>query len=143
MLTLLHNSGHQYSCFPPHSDEGLEICFADPPLAAEAVGHQVAALDPTSNCLSRYLHVLCRLLYGEQGGEGMFGLNASIIAHVVLLRGWVGGKSLYWEKIRTVLVTIRDTLGQHSAQAGVLGPASYRFAVCLEGMRASRSSPGF
>ena len=96
MLTLLDIGGHQYSCFPPHSDEGLEICFADPPLAAEAVRHQVAALDPTSNCLSRYLHVLCRLLYGEQGGEGMFRLNASIIAHVVLLRGWVGGKSLYW-----------------------------------------------
>ena len=110
---------------------------------AEAVGDQIAALDPSADCFGRYLHVLCRLLYGEQGGEGMFGLNASIIAHVVLLRGWVGGKSLYWEKIRTVLVTIRDTLGQHSAQAGVLGPASYRFAVCLEGMRASRSSPGF
>ena len=95
-LTLLNNSGHQYLCLPPHHDEGVEIGFTDPPLAAEAVGDQVAALDPSADCFGRYLHVLCRLLYGEQGGESMFGLNASIIAHVVLLRGWVGGKSLYW-----------------------------------------------
>ena len=38
LLTLLHNSGHQYLCLPPHADEDLEIGFTDSPLAAEAVG---------------------------------------------------------------------------------------------------------
>ena len=46
LLTLLDMSGHEYLSLPPHSDEGLQVGFAEAPLPAEAMSNQVTGIDP-------------------------------------------------------------------------------------------------
>ena len=145
LLTLLNNSGHQYLCLPPHPDKGVEVGFTDPPLAAEAVGDQIAALDPSADCFGRDLQVLCRLPDCHQGWECVFGSGTRISAHGLILHHWSLGCDLCCWKRASVAATAELRQNIHAPYCEPTcgpGPASCRFAVCLEGMRASRSSPG-
>ena len=99
MLTLLDIGGHQYSCFPPHSDEGLEICFANSPLVAEAVGDQIAAFDPATDCLIRDLQMLRDLRDGVEGSTGIFCLGSMLNTHGITLHH-VGGETVPYRRNR-------------------------------------------
>ena len=99
LLILLNNGRHEYSCFSSHSDEGMEIGFTDSPLVAEAVGDQIAVLDPATDCLIRDLQMLRDLRNSVEGSTGTFCLGSMLNTHGITLHH-VGGETVPYRRNR-------------------------------------------
>ncbi len=68
LLTLLDSSGHNCSSVTPYLQKCVEIILRDPPLPAETMRNEFAALDPATDRFLRDPTVVGNIRNGEKDG---------------------------------------------------------------------------